>query len=76
MRLVEEKLGLDVNYLADDDVMIVIIEKQNFDNLRIPSGNENGANSFWLPGGYTSGAVPEAVMDFSSKPIFSEIKIK
>lgn len=31
-------------------------------NLRIPNGNESGANSFWIPGGYTSGGVPEAIV--------------
>ena len=32
-------------------------------NLRLPSGNETGANSLWIPGGYTSGNVPEAISD-------------
>lgn len=30
-------------------------------DVRIPSGNETGANDLWIPGGYTSGGVPEAV---------------
>ena len=29
----------------------------------MPSGNEGGANDFWVPGGKTSGGVPEAVID-------------
>ncbi|GHU54030.1 hypothetical protein FACS1894132_07930 [Clostridia bacterium] len=32
-------------------------------NARIPSGNEGGANDFWIPGGYSSGGLPEAVID-------------
>lgn len=32
-------------------------------NLRIPSGNEAGANSHWIPGGKTDGGVPEAITD-------------
>ena len=32
-------------------------------HIRVPSGNEGGANELWLPGGYTSGGVPEAVID-------------
>ena len=32
-------------------------------NLRMASGNEEGANSYWLPGGFTMGAIPEAVVD-------------
>ena len=27
-------------------------------NLRRTSGNKTGANSLWIPGGYTSGNVP------------------
>ena len=27
------------------------------------SGNEEGANSYWLPGGFTMGAIPEAIVD-------------
>jgi hypothetical protein len=62
--------------LSDIDVMIVQIDKSNFNGLKIPSGNEGGTNSLWIPGGYTSGSVPEAVLNFSSKPPFTEIKLK
>lgn len=75
MRLVEKKLGLDDGYLSDSDVMIVLIEKKDFQGLCIPSGNEGGANKFWIPGGYTSGGVPEATLIFSSKPKYSEINL-
>jgi len=44
-------------------------------NIRIPSGNEAGANNQWVPGGYTNGGVPEAVMDFSHKPTVVELKL-
>ena len=29
----------------------------------MPSGNEEGANSLWLPGGFTPGAIPKAIVD-------------
>ena len=32
-------------------------------NLRLPSGNETAANAYWLPGGFTMGGIPEAVVD-------------
>lgn len=32
-------------------------------NIRIPSGNETGANSLWFPGGFTSGGIAEAITD-------------
>lgn len=32
--------------------------------MRVPSGNESGAwQDFWEPGGFTSGGIPEAVVD-------------
>lgn len=31
--------------------------------IRIPSGNEGGANANWVPEGFTSGGVSEAVAD-------------
>lgn len=36
-------------------------------NLRIPSGNELGANEYWIPGGYTMGGIPEAVCNLIPK---------
>lgn len=41
-------------------------------DLRIPSGNEGGANSQWVPGGFTAGGVPEAVVDLTNAP-FTEV---
>ena len=31
--------------------------------IRIPSGNEAGANSHWIPGGLTDGGTPEAIIN-------------
>lgn len=38
-----------------------ILPESDYD-ISMPSGNEAGANSEWIPGGYTSGGVPEAVV--------------
>ncbi|NQK17588.1 hypothetical protein HO520_11220, partial [Streptococcus suis] len=62
-RLLEKLLGLDVGSLGEHPIMI---EPQKIDNLRIPSGNEDGSrlNPQWRPGGKTyPGGVPEAVID-------------
>ena len=59
LRKIEQKLGLDVGYLDDSDVLIAFIENKNLKGLKMPSGN-----------------VPEAVVDFSHKPAYLEIKIK
>lgn len=36
-------------------------------NLRMPSGNELGANEYWIPGGYTIGGIPEAITNLIPK---------
>ena len=52
-----------------------IVMDKHFINPRFPTGNEIGVNNLWIPGGLTSGGIPELVMDFSLRPKFSEIKI-
>ncbi|UYA60524.1 Hemolysin [Pectobacterium sp. F1-1] len=68
LRIVEKKQGLESGYLGNSNTGVFYIKKQDIKNLKIPSGNELGANKFWLPGGKTSGGISEAVMDFSHKP--------
>lgn len=75
MRVIEQKLGLEFGFLNDNDVMIVLIKKEDFINPRFPTSNEIGVNNLWIPGGLTSGGIPELVMVFSLRPKFSEIKI-
>jgi len=60
VRILEELLGFDSGYLGDRPVRIDI---SNPSGLRIPSGNELGSNEYWIPGGYTSGGIPEAIID-------------
>ncbi|MGT2965088.1 T7SS effector LXG polymorphic toxin [Streptococcus acidominimus] len=59
---IESALGFDVGHFADGGGLIRI-DVANLDEvgLRLPSGNEFGANNHWLPGGFTDGGVPEGV---------------
>ncbi len=75
MAVVEQKLGLSAGYLRDADTMIVKIDKADFHDLKLPSGNERGANEFWVPGGVTSGGVSEATLDFPKGTPFQEIHL-
>jgi hypothetical protein len=45
------------------DVEIRNFAPHELDGLRIPSGNEAGANQFWIPGGHLPTGIPEAVVD-------------
>ena len=56
----ERLLGLDPGDLGANPVRIDI---ENPTGLRMPSGNEKGANPKWVPGGYTSGGIPETIID-------------
>jgi hypothetical protein len=58
-----------VNSDPDGDAVIAWIRKKEFKNLKMPRGNEPGANKNWLPGGYTGGGCSEAIWDISDSTI-------
>lgn len=60
VKVLEDFLGLGPGTLGDSPVRIDIPRPQG---LRMPTGNELGANENWLPGGYTTRGIPEAVID-------------
>lgn len=58
----ERELGLPNGGLAGD--MVRVDFPAPFDHgVRMPSGNEPGANEQWLPGGTLPGGISEAVID-------------
>ena len=60
--IIEKKLGFLEGYFRDGGGLIRIDAPNTPElNIRIPSGNEAGANKLWIPGGKTSGGVPEAI---------------
>ena len=64
----EQALGFAPGYFQGHGGLVRLDVTEVADlHVRIPSGNEAGANSYWLPGGYTSGGVPEAVTDLIPK---------
>ena len=64
----EQALGFEPGYFKGHGglVRIDVLDVADL-HIRIPSGNEAGANAWWLPGGYTSGGVPEAITDLIPK---------
>ena len=59
-RKLEEILGLERGSLG---AMPNRIDIPNPINIRVPTGRESGANESWIPGGYTSQGIEEAVID-------------
>jgi hypothetical protein len=69
LSIIEKQLGLPSGYLKSADTVAIYIKPTDLKGLRMPSGNESGAlPAEWIPGGYTKGGTPEAVIDFSHKP--------
>jgi len=67
---IEKKLGLKSGKLADKNAKIAWIKKEDCGEIKIPSGNERGADAdLWIPGGKTSGGYSEGIMDLSNKNI-------
>ncbi|HET6991442.1 MAG TPA: hypothetical protein VFJ43_08970, partial [Bacteroidia bacterium] len=56
----ENLLGLTPGELGNNPIRIDISSPSG---LRMPNGNELGANNQWIPGGETSGGIPEATVD-------------
>jgi hypothetical protein len=57
---IETILGFDKGYLGNNPVIVKFTDPSG---LRIPQGNELGANDYWKPGGYTSGVIKEGVIN-------------
>ncbi|XZZ61657.1 hypothetical protein ACJJIF_19525 [Microbulbifer sp. SSSA002] len=56
-------LGLPEDFFDANTLVRVDIPKPRELNLRIPSGNEAGANDLWIPGGRLPDGALEAVID-------------
>ena len=71
IRYIEKKLGFEAGYLGDNpkEIYLIYLKPDQIKNPRFPSGNEGGANEFWIPGGYTASedaiGVPEIIIDCS-----------
>jgi len=57
----EAELGIPAGAWAGQEIIRVTIN--DIPNLRMASGNEVGANKYWMPGGYLPNGLPEAVCD-------------
>lgn len=69
----EKLLSLDPGTLGANPVRVDIPLPSG---MRMPSGNELGANTHWIPGGFTKGGIPEVTIDpavpgtYSATPLF------
>lgn len=67
-RALERALGLPEGQLDGATLMRVDFDRPAELDLRIPSGNEAGANELWIPGGRLPDGAAEAVIDVGGVP--------
>jgi hypothetical protein len=67
--MIERALGLPEGFFDDGGelVRIDITDPESY-GLRMPSGNEAGANQMWLPGGLLPDGSAEAIIDGGQIP--------
>ncbi|KAA1248567.1 hypothetical protein F0Q45_19885 [Mycobacterium simiae] len=68
LRAMEDELGLPENFLDSNTIVRIDIADPKEFNLRIPSGNEAGANEQWIPGGRLPNGASEAIVDGGNIP--------
>ncbi len=72
---VEKELGIPNNAWHDKKIIRIDVPKPQDFNLRIPDGNEIGANIDWLPAGKLPRGYDEAIVDQIPKGHFTEIPL-
>ncbi len=73
---VEAQLGIPAGTWAGQEIVRIDINDPCAFNLRMPSGNEMGANALWLPGGRLPTSYFEAVIDPVPAGHYTETTIK
>jgi hypothetical protein len=73
--IIEQELGISPGDWAGKEVVRVDIHAPKDANLRMPSGNEAGANEHWLPGGKLPTGADEAVVDQIPQGEYNEKRV-
>lgn len=71
---IEKELGIPDGWWKGTE--LVRIDITNPTKLRIPNGNESGANDLWLPGGKLPTGYLESVVDAIAKGFYKETNLK
>ena len=69
---IETELGIPAGSWKGKEMVRISIPDPKALNVRVPSGNEMGANSLWLPGGHLPTGYSEAVVNKIPKGKYTE----
>ena len=73
---IEKKLSLPKGQLSEEGAIAYWVKPQKDLDIKIPAGNEGGANTQWLAGGKTANGLKEGVADLTKdKLVYEEINI-
>lgn len=71
---IEKKLSLSDGYLSSNSTGAYLIKQQDGFEVKLPTGNEGGANVQWLPGGKTLNGTREGILDLKNSGLkFEEV---
>jgi hypothetical protein len=73
---IEKELGIPDGMWQGKEISRIDIQDPKSLDVRMPSGNESGANELWLPGGKLPTGYSEAVVNPIPKGSYTEILIK
>ena len=73
--IIEKELGIPKGSWDGQELVRIDVPKPGDLGLRIPSGNEAGANDLWLPGGKLPTGQSEAVVNQILKGSYTETPI-
>jgi len=75
LSIIEKDLGIPENSWKGKAIRRIDIPNPMELQIRIPSGNEAGANDLWLPGGYLPTGYREAVVNSILKDRYQEVEV-
>lgn len=72
LSVIETELGIPKDLWKNKELVRIDIPNPQQLNIRIPTGNEGGANELWLPGGRLPNGYSEAVLDAIPQGSYTE----
>ncbi len=72
---IENELGIPAGSWSGTEMVVIEVPNPSAHNIRMPTGNESGANSLWLAGGKLPTGHDEAVIDAIPAGSYKEMSI-
>lgn len=76
LAVLEKELGIPTDAWKGRELVRIDIPLPRYLGLRMPCGNEGGANELWLPGGFLPTGYREAVIDPIEKGRYEETSVE